>query len=109
MTYTARLNKKIVLPSGNWFSCFKVDAESRTVTYTYHDSRRKGQIARYYVVAFKDDSYTLDRAIAISANGGRVEHFRTVSIRDDLEIILRASVREVWKRTIIKSLTIDYD
>lgn len=27
MTYTARLNKKIVLPSGNWFYGFKADAE----------------------------------------------------------------------------------
>ena len=46
MTYTARLNAKIALPSGNWFSGFKADAESRTVIYTYHDRRRNGQAVR---------------------------------------------------------------
>lgn len=30
----------------------------------------------------------------VSAHGGRVEHFKTVSIRGDLAIILRAAVRE---------------
>lgn len=99
MTYTARLNEKIVLPSGNWFSAFRADAESRTVIYTYHDRRRNGQVARHYTVTFKDDLSTIESVTAVSAHGGRVEHFKTVSIRDDLAIILRAAVREAWEKS----------
>lgn len=98
MTYTARLNKKIVLPSGNWFSGFKVDAESRTVVYTYHDRRRNGQVARHYTVTFKDDLSTIESVTAVSAQGGRVEHFKTVSIRDDLASILRAKTIKVEQK-----------
>lgn len=94
MTYTARLNEKIVLPSGNWFSGFKADDESRTVIYTYHDRRRNGQVARHYTVTFKDDLSTIESVTAVSAHSGRVEHFSTVSIRSDLSNILRAAVRE---------------
>lgn len=99
MTYTARLNAKIALPSGNWFSGFKTDAESRTVIYTYHDRRRNGQVARHYTVTFKADLSTVGGVTAVSAHGGRVEHFKTVSIRDDLAIILRAAVREAWEKS----------
>lgn len=99
MTYTARLNAKIALPSGNWFSGFKADAESRTVSYTYHDRRRNGQVARHYTVTFKADLSTIESVAAVSAHGGRVEHFKTVSIRDDLAIILRAAVREAWEKS----------
>lgn len=99
MTYTARLNAKIALPSGNWFSGFKADAESRTVIYTYHDRRRNGQVARHYTVTFKADLSTIESVTAVSAHGGRVEHFKTVSIRDDLAIILRAAVREAWEKS----------
>ena len=109
MTYTARLNKKIVLPSGNWFSGFSVNIETRTIVYTYHDRRRTGQIARHYTVTFKDDRYTIESVTAVSARGGRIERFKMVSIREELASILRAAVREVWKRTIIQSLTVDYD
>lgn len=99
MTYTARLNKKIVLPSGNWFSGFKVDAESHTVVYTYHDRRRNGQVARHYTVTFKADLSTIKSVTAVSTQGGRVEHFKTVSIRGDLANILRAAVREAWEKS----------
>lgn len=99
MTYTACLNAKIALPSGNWFSGFKADAESRTVIYTYHDRRRNGQVARHYTVTFKDDLSTVESVTAVSANGGRVEHFKTVSIRNDLAIILRAAVREALEKS----------
>lgn len=99
MTYTARLNAKIALPSGNWFSGFKADAESRTVIYTYHDRRRNGQVARHYTVTFKADLSTIESVTAVSAHGGRVEHFKTVSIRGDLAIILRAAVREAWEKS----------
>lgn len=100
MTYTARLNVKIVLPSGNWFSGFKADAESRTVVYTYHDRRRAGQVARHYTVMFKADLSTIESVTAVSAHGGRVEHFKTVSIRDDLAIILRAAKREAFEESL---------
>lgn len=99
MTYTARLNEKIALPSGNWFSGFKVDDETRTVIYTYHDRRRNGQVARHYTVTFKADLSTIESVTAVSAHGGRVEHFNTVSIRDDLASILRAAVREAWEKS----------
>lgn len=91
MTYTARLNEKITLPSGNWFTGFRANVETRTVVYTYHDRRRNGQVARHYTVTFKDDLSTVESVTAVSAHGGRVEHFKTVSIRDDLAIILRAA------------------
>ena len=91
MTYTAHLNKKIVLPSGNWFSGFKADVESRTVTYTYHDRRRNGQVARHYTVTFKADLSTIESVTAVSANGGRVEHFKTVAIREDLASLLMSA------------------
>lgn len=99
MTHTARLNAKIALSSGNWFSGFKADAESRTVIYTYHDRRRNGQVARHYTVTFKADLSTVESVTAVSAHGGRVEHFKTVSIRDDLAIILRAAVREALEKS----------
>lgn len=99
MTYTARLNEKIVLPSGNWFSGFKADAESRTVVYTYHDRRRNGQVARHYMVTLKADLSTVESVTAISAHGGRVEHFKTVSIRGDIAIILRDAVREALEKS----------
>lgn len=99
MTYTACLNEKIALPSGNWFSGFKAYSESHTVIYTYHDRRRNGQVARHYTVTFKADLSTIESVTAVSAHGGRVEHFKTVSIRDDLAIILRAAVREAWEKS----------
>lgn len=88
MTYTACLNKKITLPSGNWFTGFRANVETRTIVYTYHDRRRKGQVARHYTVTFKDDLYTIENVTAVSAHGGRVEHFSTVSIREDLSSLL---------------------
>lgn len=67
--------------------------------YTYHDRRRNGQVARHYTVTFKADLSTIESVTAVSAHGGRVEHFKTVSIRDDLAIILRAAVREAWEKS----------
>lgn len=89
MFYTARRNCKLVLPSGNWCTGFVADPTTRTVVYTYHDRRRAGQVARYYIVALKADLCTIDNVTAVSAWGGRVEHFKTVAIRDDLASILR--------------------
>lgn len=91
MTYTARLNKKIVLPSGNWFTGFSVNIETLTIVYTYHDRRRDGQTARHYTVTFKGDLSTIESVTAVSAHGGRIECFKMVSIHDDLANILRAA------------------
>lgn len=95
MTYTACLNKKITLPGGNWFTGFRANVETRTIVYTYHDRRRNGQVARHYTVTFKSDLSTIESITAVSAHGGRVEHFSTVSIRDDLaSILIRATMIE---------------
>lgn len=99
MTYTARLNKKITLHSGNWFTGFSANTETRTIVYTYHDHRRNGQVARHYTVTFKADLSTIESVTAVSAHGGRVEHFSNVSIRGDLANILRAAVREAWEKS----------
>ena len=88
MIYTACLNKKITLPSGNWFTGFSVNTKTRTIVYTYHDRRRNGQVARHYTVTFKEDLYTIESITAVSAHGGRIEHFSTVSIRDYLAVLL---------------------
>lgn len=88
MIYTARLNKKVTLPSGNWFTGFSVNTKTRTIVYTYHDRRRNGQVARHYTVTFKADLYTIEQITAVSAHGGRIEHFSTVSIRDYLAVLL---------------------
>ena len=99
MTYTACLNKKITLPSGNWFTGFRVNTGTRTIVYTYHDRRRNGQMARHYTVTFKADLSTIESVTAVSANGGRVEHFSTVSIRDDIaSILIRATMIKVEQK-----------
>lgn len=72
--YTDRLNTKLILPSGNWFDSFAVDAKAKTVRFSYRDRRRNGQIARRYMVFFGDDLRVVD-IIAISVQGSRVEHF----------------------------------
>lgn len=72
--YTDRLNTKIILPSGNWFDSFAVNAKAKTVRFSYRDRRRNGQIARRYKVFFGDDLRVVD-IIAISVQGSRVEHF----------------------------------
>ena len=99
MTYTACLNKKVTLPSGNWFTGFRANVETRTVVYTYHDRRRNGQVARHYTVTFRPDLYTIESVTAVSANGGRVEHFSNVSIRDYLaSILIRAKMIKVEQK-----------
>ena len=79
---------KISTPSGNWFTGFKVDTEARSVTYTAHDRRRGGQVCRRYTVTFKNDLRTIEKAVVLSARGGRVELFRNVSIRRNLSKML---------------------
>ena len=79
---------KISTPSGNWFTGFKVDLDARSVTYTAHDRRRGGQVCRRYTVTFKDDLRAIEKAVVLSARGGRVELFRNVSIRKNLSKML---------------------
>ena len=79
---------KISTPSGNWFTGFKVDPEARSVTYTAHDRRREGQVCRRYTVTLKDDLKTIEKAVVLSARGGRMELFRNVSIRENLSRML---------------------
>lgn len=83
---------KISTPSGNWFTGFKVDTEALSVTYTAHDRRRGGQVCRRYTVTFKDDLRTIEKAVVLSARGGRVELFRNVSIRSNLSKMLMVNL-----------------
>ena len=83
---------KISTPSGNWFTGFKVDTEARSVTYTAHDRRRGGQVCRRYTVTFKDDLRTIEKAVVLSARGGRIELFRNVSIRRNLSKMLMVNL-----------------
>lgn len=83
---------KISTPSGNWFTGFKVDSEARSVMYTAHDRRRSGQVCRRYTVIFKSDLKTIEKAVVLSARGGRMELFRNVSIRKNLSRMLNVSL-----------------
>ena len=79
---------KISTPAGNWFTGFKVDTDALSVTYTAHDRRREGQVCRRYTVTFKSDLKTIEKAVVLSARGGRMELFRNVSIRENLSRML---------------------
>lgn len=83
---------KISTPAGNWFTGFRVDSEARSVTYTAHDRRRGGQVCRRYTVTFKDDLRTIEKAVVLSARGGRMELFRNVSIRRNLSRMLMVNL-----------------
>lgn len=85
---------KISTPSGNWFTGFKVDTDALSVTYTAHDRRRGGQVCRRYTVTFKDDLRTIEKAVVLSARGGRMELFRNVSIRRNLSRMLMVNLYE---------------
>lgn len=83
---------KISTPSGNWFAGFKVDTDALSVTYTAHDRRRGGQVCRRYTVTFKNDLRTIEKAVVLSARGGRMELFRNVSIRRNLSRMLMVNL-----------------
>lgn len=83
---------KISTPAGNWFTGFKVDTDALSVTYTAHDRRRGGQVCRRYTVTFKDDLRTIEKAVVLSARGGRMELFRNVSIRRNLSRMLMVNL-----------------
>lgn len=83
---------KISTPSGNWFTGFKVDTDALSVTYTAHDRRRGGQVCRRYTVTFKSDLKTIEKAVVLSARGGRIELFHNVSLRKNLSRMLMVAL-----------------
>lgn len=99
MTYTADMNHVHMLESGNWFSNFIADIEDRTVSFTYHDRRRAGQVARHYTIKFKADLSTVEDIVAVSAQAGRIEHFKSTVARETCaNIIRRAKMVEVEQK-----------
>lgn len=98
MTYTADMNYMLILESGNWMTGFVANLEKREVTFTYHDRRRYGQIARTYTVKFAEDLSTVEDIVAVSARAGRIEHFKNTVARDVCANILRRAIREQWEQ-----------
>lgn len=96
--YTADMNMKQMLPSGNWFTSFVANTKTRTVTFNYCDRRRNGQVARHYIVRFEDDCSTIKDVLAISAQGGRVEMFNSTVARETCANILRRAKRVEFEK-----------
>ena len=94
MTYTADMNYMLTLESGNWMTGFIANIEKREVTFTYHDRRRAGQIARTYTVKFAEDLSTVEDVVAVSAHAGRIEHFKNTVARDVCASILRRATEK---------------
>ena len=90
--YTADMNHKQILESGNWFTGFIVNTKTRTVSFNYCDRRRAGQVARRYIVRFEEDCSTVKDIVAISAQGGRVEMFKSTVARETCANILRRAM-----------------
>lgn len=75
----------ITLPSGNLARDFRWESLGYgrvRVQYNYTDRRRAHQTARRYTVEFLNGK--LDSIQARSANGGRVEFFKSSAILDEL-------------------------
>lgn len=87
--YTADMNHVYTLPSGNWFTGFVANTKTRTVSFNYCDRRRAGQVARRYILRFEEDCSTVKDIVAISAQGGRVEMFKSTVVRETAANILR--------------------
>lgn len=62
--------------SKNWYDSFRVTLKDRTVTFCQRDARRGGQVARVFTVAFDKNGNPVG-IHAVSAKGGRVEHYHT--------------------------------
>lgn len=80
-----RFTRTIALPSGNEARNFRFNDRGHgrvQVTYEYTDRRRAHQTARRFTVEFLNGK--VDSIIARSANGGRVEYFKTSSILAEL-------------------------
>lgn len=80
-----RFEKIIALPSGNNARNFRFNDRGHgrvRVTYEYTDRRRNHQTARRYTVEFLNGR--IDSIQARSANGGRVEFFKSSTILAEL-------------------------
>ena len=80
-----RFTRTITLSSGNEARNFRFNDRGYgrvTATYEYTDRRRNHQTARRFTVEFLNGK--VDSIIARSANGGRVEFFKTSSIINEL-------------------------
>lgn len=80
-----RFTRTITLPSGNEARNFRFNDRGYgrvQVTYEYTDRRRNHQTARRFTVEFLNGR--IDSIQARSANGGRVEYFKTSTIINEL-------------------------
>lgn len=80
-----RFTRTIALPSGNEARNFRFHSLGYgrvQATYEYTDRRRNHQTARRYTVEFLNGK--VDSIQARSANGGRVEYFKTSTILAEL-------------------------
>lgn len=90
-----RFTRTVVLPSGNEARNFRFNDRGYgrvQVTYEYTDRRRAHQTARRFTVEFLNGK--VETIQARSANGGRVEFFKTSSIINEL-IEMLAKFNEV--------------
>lgn len=80
-----KFDKIIYLPSGNTARNFRWESLGygrARVQYNYTDRRRNNQVSRRYTVEFLNGK--VETIQARSANGGRVEFFKTSSIINEL-------------------------
>lgn len=84
------------LPSGNYFQNFKTIGTTM-VSFDYCDRRRGGQVARRYLITFEKDSLKVVDIMAISANGGRVEHFKTCRMIETAKGLIRKARIEAFE------------
>lgn len=80
-----RFTRTIILSSGNEARNFRFNDRGYgrvTATYEYTDRRRNHQTARKFTVEFLNGK--VETIQARSANGGRVEYFKTSSIINEL-------------------------
>lgn len=80
-----RFTRTVTLPSGNNARNFRFNDRGHgrvQVTYEYTDRRRAHQTARKFTVEFLNGR--IDSIQARSANGGRVEYFKTSTIINEL-------------------------
>ena len=80
-----RFTRTVALPSGNLARNFRFNDRGYgrvTATYEYTDRRRNHQVARRFTVEFLNGK--VETIQARSANGGRVEYFKTSTIVNEL-------------------------
>lgn len=102
--YTADMNHMHILPSGNWFTGFVANTKTRTVSFNYCDRRRNGQVARRYILRFEADCSTVKDIVAISAQGGRVEMFKSTVARETCANILRRAQMVEFEENLAKEV-----